>query len=92
MTDQSDVRDNAAKSRFEVEVEGHTAIADYRLKDGVITFTHTEVPEVLGGRGIGTALIKARLSSARARGLKVVPVCPFFKAYIDKHPEEQDLL
>lgn len=92
MTDQSDVKDNPDKSRFEIEIDGQWAFADYRLTPGVITFTHTEVPEALGGKGIGTALIKAGLGAARARGLKVKPVCPFFKAYIERHPEEQDLL
>lgn len=87
-----DIRDNAAEHRFEVEVEGVTAFAEYQLHPGHITFPHTEVPEVLGGRGIGTALIKAGLAAARERGLKVKPVCPFFAAWFEKHPEDKDLL
>lgn len=86
------IRDNAEKRRFEVEVEGHTAYAEYRKVADHLSFTHTMVPEALGGRGIGTALVKAGLAAARERGLKVKPICPFFKSYIDKHPEEQDLL
>ena len=73
-------------------VDGHTALAAYRLKPGVITFTHTEVPKELGGRGIGSQLAKGALDQARERGLKVVPLCPFIKAYIEKHPEYADLL
>jgi predicted GNAT family acetyltransferase len=55
-------------------------------------FTHTEVPEEHGGKGLGTALIRAGLAAARTRGLKVIPICPFFAAYMQKHDEVQDLL
>jgi predicted GNAT family acetyltransferase len=87
-----DVRDNPAKHRFEVDLGDSLAIADYALHPGKIIFIHTHVPAGREGQGIGTALIKAGLASARARGLKVVPVCPFFAAYIKQHAEEQDLL
>ncbi len=88
----SEVRDNEAKHQFELIVDGHTALAAYRLKPGVITFTHTEVPKELGGRGIGSQLAKGALDQARARGLKVVPLCPFIRGYIEKHPEYADLV
>ena len=87
-----EVRNNEAEHRYELEVDGALAIAAYRLRDGRITFTHTEVPDALEGRGIGSRLVKAALDDARARGLKVVPACPFVKRYIEKHPEFQDLL
>jgi len=87
------IRDNAEKHRFEIDLDdGSIAIAEYIVRDDKITFTHTEVPPVHEGKGIGTALIRFALASARDRGLKVVPVCPFVAAYIKKHPEEQDLL
>lgn len=88
----SDVKDNLEKHQFELEVDGHLALAAYRLKPGIITFTHTEVPKELGGRGIGSKLAKSALDQVRARGLKVVPLCPFIKAYIEKNAEYQDLL
>jgi predicted GNAT family acetyltransferase len=88
----TEVQDNPAKNRFEIIVDGYTALAAYRLKPGVIAFTHTEVPKELGGRGIGSQLAKGALDQVRARGLKVVPLCPFIKAYIEKHPAYQDLL
>jgi len=68
------------------------AIAEYTLAAGKIIFTHTEVPPAHEGQGIGSALIRFALASARKRGLQVVPICPFFAAYIKKHSEEQDLL
>ncbi len=88
----SEVIDDSARSRFELVIDGHIALAAYRLAPGVITFTHTEVPEALGGRGIGSLLAKGALDQVRARGLKVVPRCPFIKSYIGKHPEYRDLL
>jgi len=50
------------------------------------------VPSAHEGKGIGTMLIRAGLEAARARGLKVIPICPFFARYIQRHPEAQDLL
>jgi len=88
----SEVSNNEAEQRYELEVDGALAIAAYRLRDDRITFTHTEVPDALEGRGIGSKLVKAALDDARAKGLKVVPACPFVKHYMDKHPEVQDLL
>jgi predicted GNAT family acetyltransferase len=87
-----EVRNNEADNRYELEVDGQLAIAEYRLRPGRISFTHTEVPDALEGRGIGKRLIKAALDDARAQLLKVVPICAFVKHYIETHPEEQDLL
>ena len=87
-----EVRNNEAALQYELEVEGQLALAAYRLRDGRITFTHTEVPEALEGRGIGSKLVKAALEDVRAKGLKVVPACAFVKHYIDTHPAEQGLL
>ena len=88
----SAVRNNAALHRFELDAGGHTAVSYYKLAPGVITFTHTEVPPALEGRGIGSALVRGALESARAQGLKVVAKCPFVSAYIGRHPEFADLL
>jgi predicted GNAT family acetyltransferase len=86
------VSDNAAQHRFELELDGHIAATYYERADGVITFVHTEVPPELGGKGIGSKLVKGALDQVRASGLKVVAQCPFVKAWIDKHPEYADLL
>lgn len=86
------VTNNVEKHRFETTVEGHTAIAEYNLIQGGIVFTHTEVPQALEGKGIGSALIRAGLGHAREHGLKVMPICPFFAAYMKKHAETHDLV
>ena len=93
MADTPEVRDNVERKRFEIDLgDGTFAIAEYNLIPGKIMFTHTEVPEAHGGKGLGTALIRAGLAAARERGLKVIPICPFFAAYMEKHKEVQDLL
>ena len=86
------VRDNPARHRFELEAEGHIAFSNYKRAGGVITVMHTEVPPALNGKGIGSRLVRGLLDRVRAEGAKVVPLCPFVKAYIDKHPEYADLL
>jgi predicted GNAT family acetyltransferase len=86
------VRNNTAESRFELDVEGHTALAFYRTEPGVITFVHTEVPQELSGRGVGSRVVRGALEQVRALGLKVVPKCPFVAACMSKHPEFSDLL
>jgi predicted GNAT family acetyltransferase len=88
----SNVYQNTGDNRFELDINGAVAAAYYALAPGVITFTHTEVPAELNGRGIGSKLIKGALDAVRAQGLKVVARCPFVEAYIAKHPEYADLL
>jgi hypothetical protein len=93
LDDMSDmVNDNPAHHRYQLEVDGHIAATYYEIADGVITFIHTEVPPQLGGKGIGSKLIKGALDQVRARGLKVIAQCPFVKAYIEKHPDYANLL
>jgi uncharacterized protein len=87
----NNVRDNAERHRFELDVDGKMAYSNYRRADGLLTVMHTEVPKELEGRGIGSALVRGLLDIARAEGLKVRPLCPFVKAYVDKHPEYADL-
>ena len=87
----NNVRDNTERRRFELDADGHTAFSEYRRDGGVLTVMHTEVPPALGGKGVGSALVRGLLDIARAQGLKVVPKCPFVAGYIDKHPEYADL-
>jgi len=83
----SDVIDNKAENRFELSVEGATAIAEYRIAGDTIYFIHTETPDALKGKGVASRLIGGALASAKARGLKIVPRCSFVAHYIAKHPE-----
>ena len=76
------------RNRFEIHLEGKIAELDYRLRDDVISFTHTGVPQELGGRGIGSHIVRAGLDSAREKGYKVIPICSFVDAYIRRHSDE----
>ena len=80
------------RGRFQTVVEGRTCVTDYRLRDGVMAITHTEVAPPLEGRGIAGALVQAVLDHAQAHGLKVLPLCSFARAYMGRHPETAALL
>jgi predicted GNAT family acetyltransferase len=86
------VRHNPDLSRFELDADGALAIANYRLADGAMVFTHTEVPPRLRGRGIASRLIEGALAQARAQGFKVMPRCSFVADYMARHAETRDLL
>jgi uncharacterized protein len=88
----TDITNNRIKHRYELAVDGHIAATYYEIADGVITFVHTEVPPELGGKGVGSKLVKGALDQVRAEALKVIAQCPFVKGWIDKHPEYADLL
>jgi uncharacterized protein len=88
----SEVHDNLRSHRFELEIDDQVAKSWYRVQGNVITFTHTEVPDSLAGKGVGSRLAKAGLDAARAAGQKVVAMCPFIADYIKRHREYQDLL
>ena len=78
--------------RFSARVHGHLCVCDYRLRDGVMFMTHTEVAPELEGQGIAAELVRTALAHAREHGLKVRPLCSYVQAYMRRHPEVQSLL
>lgn len=92
MAEPHNVQHHAEAHRFEVVVDGVMCVCDYRLRDGIATFTHTGVPTEVEGRGIAGALVRAALEWARQEGLKVRPACSYVATYIRRHPEFEDLL
>ncbi len=85
--DQGIVRNNTSLSRYELDADGATACATYRLAPGKVIITHTETPRPLRGRGIASKLVQGALEQIRADGLKVVAGCGFVVDYLEKHPE-----
>ena len=88
----AEVTDNPALSRFEMAVDGVTAFVTYRREGDVLALVHTEVPQALSGRGVGSALARGTLDLIRAAGLKIRPLCPFIAAFIQRHPDYADLV
>jgi len=86
------VTDNEAASRYELAVEGGTAVLDYAREGGRVYLLHTEVPPELEGRGHGTRLVRAALERVRAGGETAVPRCAFVKAFLKRHPEYADVV
>ena len=79
--------DNPAQHRFEATLNGDTAFLLYGRTHDALTLIHTEVPPAFRGRRMGDALVQAALKDARSSGRRVVAVCPFVKAYLQKHPQ-----
>jgi predicted GNAT family acetyltransferase len=88
------VTQDADGSAFVATLEDGTVAgtAYYHLLGGALVFTHTEVDPALEGQGIGSRLVAGALAAAREAGAKVVPLCPFVRAYMARHPEHDGLL
>ncbi len=85
------VEHDAAASRFVARVDGRESVAEYLLSGGTMRMTHTEVPPAQQGRGIAAALVREALAHARRAGLKVEPLCPYVRDFMDRHPDSRDV-
>ena len=85
------VHDNAALSRFELPLEGAVAVLDYTRRGQVLALNHAGVPPAFEGRGVGSSLVAGALTLIRSRGERVIPRCSFVVAYLQRHPEFDDL-
>jgi len=86
------VRDNKDRSRFELDLGNELAFANYRLTSAAVIITHTETPRALRGRGIASELVKGALDLIRRDGKKVIAGCGFVADYLNKHPDDTDLV
>jgi predicted GNAT family acetyltransferase len=92
MSDANPVIDNTARQRFELTEQGLTAFADYHIQGGVIVVPHVESPIPLRGKGTAGRLMEGLVAHVRARGLKIVPSCPYAALWLQRHPEHADLV
>jgi predicted GNAT family acetyltransferase len=85
---------NPEASRYEAHIDGELAgFAEYELTDQLVIFTHTQVEDAYEGHGVGSTLARFALDDVRASGTrKVLPLCPFIKDWIEKHPDYADLV
>ncbi|UJH68723.1 GNAT family N-acetyltransferase [Allomuricauda sp. SCSIO 65647] len=84
--------DNIEKKRYEFRVDEHTPIIEYIKTKDKIYLTHTEVPKGLEGKGIGKELVRQALEDIKAKGLTLVPLCPFVALFIKRNPEYKALV
>jgi predicted GNAT family acetyltransferase len=89
--DQANVRDNRELQRFELPVDGHIVFADYRRQPGRLMITHVEAPVALRGAGYAGRLMRGVAEEARAEHIKVLPLCSYARAWMQRHPEYSDL-
>ena len=85
-----DIRDNEEARRYELTVDGETAVVIYNPVTGGRLITETLVPIPLEGRGVASRMARHVLADLKAKGLLVLPTCPFFSGYLKKHPEYAD--
>jgi len=86
------VRDNTARNRFELDVDGATAFADYRRSADLVIITHTETPRPLRGRGIATRLIEGAQRLIAADNRKMIAGCSFVADYLEKQSSRPEAL
>jgi predicted GNAT family acetyltransferase len=82
------VTDNPDESRLEIHEDGELAELIYRTRAGRLILVHTEVPDALGGRGLGGQLVRAAIDKAAHDGMTLVPLCPFARGWLERHPAE----
>lgn len=95
MADEPEIHreEGETKGRYVARVDGHEAEMTYsKAGRSTIIIDHTGVPDALRGRGVGQALGRRGVEDARAEGRTIIPLCPFAKAQIARHPEWQDVL
>jgi uncharacterized protein len=83
--------DNLAMNRFELDLGGDLAFITYRRSGRTLYLDHAEVPVALRGHGAGARLVAATLELVRERGERIVAVCPFVRAFVQRHPEYAEL-
>jgi predicted GNAT family acetyltransferase len=79
------IRDNAERSRFELQVGEHVVFANYRRRDNALYITHVEAPPPLRGKGAAAALMEGIVAAADAEGATIMPLCGYAAAWLRRH-------
>jgi len=80
-------------NRFELKEDQSIAFIEFdKIEPNILDLVHTEVPDALEGKGVGSKLVEGALQYSRDNELKIIPSCPFIKSYIDKNPQWKDLI
>ena len=85
--------DNPARARYELWLgESLAGVLIYSPRPGALALVHTEIEPEFEGQGLGAKLVAGVFDDLRRRGLKLVPLCPFVRSYLERHPEQADLV
>ena len=82
----SDVKNNIAQNRYELEVDGKLAFADYSLDGSTLYINHVETPAELRGGGVAGKVMAGVVEDAKKRGLEIIPICGYAAIYLKRHP------
>jgi len=83
---------NVEAHQLQLIIDGHIALIEYKLSDGILKLIHTEVPPELEGKGVGSAIVLKALNYAKENNYKIIPICPFVQAYLKRHKEWNDII
>ena len=86
------LKKNAESNRLELEIDGVIAFIEYKLIRDKLFLIHTEVPDALSGKGVGTAIVQKTLEYAKENNYKIIPICPFVQSYLKRHQEWIDII
>jgi uncharacterized protein len=87
------VVDTPAANRYEARVDDNLAgFLDYVAKRGRLALVHTEVLPAFRGLGIADRLARFAIDDARRREVKVIAVCPYVRAFVERHPDTRDIV
>lgn len=86
------IRHDQAQSRFESDHEEPAVLAYDKKADGTLDLHHTTVPPSLEGQGVGSQLVRYVIDHARAEGVKIIPTCSFVRGWLDRHPDQADVV
>ena len=95
------VHDEPSRNRYEARRGGAVAgftqyvpadLRRYGLDAELLVFTHTEVDPAFEGEGVGSVLVRGALDDVRRRSALVLPICPFVRSWLERHPAYQDLV
>ncbi len=81
------VTDNPRLQRFELVEQDKLAFADYRLEGDTLVIPHVEADPALRGQGTAGRLMQGLVEIARARGLKIRPICGYAAAWLRRHTD-----
>lgn len=85
--------DSPKGGRYVIGEAGQEAMMTFsRASPKLIIVDHTEVPDIYRGQGFGAKLALHAIEEARKGGWKIIPLCPFMKAQVARHPEWADVI